>query len=139
MKAITFLEHIKEIRADDYLTKNQFGKMADRAIDKAIDFYSQPFKPELITELFEGVKEIYLDCSTQKSFYCPDHTIIIWFHKNSGYNGINYYDDGAEEYEDYSPTHLHFLPKTLNDFIVQCNCADIELNWKPEIIKEYFT
>ena len=55
MKAQTFLERIKEIRSDDYLTKNQFGKMADRAIDKAIDFYSQPFKPELIMELFKGV------------------------------------------------------------------------------------
>ena len=139
MKAQTFLEWFAGYIENHALTND--GDLTNTALTfhKLKDFYSQPFKPELITELFEGVKEIYLDCSTQKSFYCPDHTIIIWFHKNSGYNGINYYDDGAEEYEDYSPAHLHFLPKTLNDFIVQCNCADIELNWKPEIIKEYFT
>lgn len=84
--------------------------------DTLKEFYSQPFKPEMITELFEG-----------------------W----EGYDGHYYYkkqaifDFGYTNYEIKSNINWK-IPRTLNDFISDCNRAGIELNWKPEIIKQYF-
>ena len=127
MKAQTFLEHIKEIRADDYLTKNQFGKMADRAIDKAIDFYSQPFKPELITELFKGW---WYDSDDN----CYKDSIGFAFEFSQ--NGYLFFLPNRGKHEMDSCIRIN----TLNDFISDCNRIPTkELEFKPEIIKEYFT
>jgi len=127
MKAKTFLERIKEIRSDDYLTKNQFGKMADRAIDKAIDFYSQPFKPELIMELFKGVSiedEHYYIGLYGFVFPVPPHIGLA--HK-------------IKKGKDPLQIPNFFYIETLNDFISDCKRAGIDLEFKPEIVKEYFS
>jgi hypothetical protein len=82
-------------------------------------FYSQPFKPELITELFEGINyegdNIYVNNTLQIVDIC------------CGVNGDEvFYNGGGEpKTQHYSP-----FPRTLDDFITDCSRAGIKLYWK---------
>jgi len=116
MKAQTFLEWFAGYIENHALTND--GDLTNTALTfhKLKDFYSQPFKPELITELFEGWK--YETDLYEGLYYNPKTSKII---RRDGDVGLNTY-----------------APDTINDFISDCNRAGIELNWKPEIVKEYF-
>jgi len=122
MKAQTFLEWCKDKPSLDY-----FG----RKIFDIVDFYSQTFKPEMITELFEGWG---LDKSVTYDFYLKKEGIVITMPNR---------DDPANgdfiKYETIESEIGTTYPETLNDLISDCNRAGIELTWKPEIIKKYFT
>ena len=116
MKAQTFLEWFAGYIENHALTND--GDLTNTALTfhKLKDFYSQPFKPELITELFEGWKG---ECR-------------IYFYDNKvSYEITIYVEPGNNIY-------FGALPQTLNDFISDCNRAGSELEFKPEIVKEYF-
>lgn len=75
-------------------------------------FYAQPFKPELITELFEGWKLI------GKCHYHNDENCI----RIEGENENIYYQG--------KKTRRWFFPKNLDQFINMCSDAGIELEYK---------
>ena len=68
-----------------------------------VDFYSQPFKPELITELFDIIGHYHIFKGRGKGYY------ELWNDNNQ---------------------HIYRfpLPRTLDDFITDCQRAGIELN-----------
>lgn len=107
MRALTFLEHrIKELENIEHGETVSSGLMER----KITSFYSQPFKPEMITELFVGWERKV----TKVEYAMP-----------------------SEKFEYY--TGVAFIPPvTLNDFISDCQRAGIELTWKPKIIKRHF-
>lgn len=82
-------------------------------------FYSQQFKPELITELFEGWSkyqdDVYFDMIN-------DTKITLDQNKVSGKQWIKYENNC-----------WYHLPETLNDFIRDCQRAGIELTWKVKV------
>jgi hypothetical protein len=112
MKAIQFLEWWLKQGADR--TNESFEI-------KVANFLNRPFKPEMITELFEGFTKNVEEGYTYKT------------------------QDGNDFQLRLSQTMLviygHFsgLPSVIDQFISDCQRAGIELDWKPEIVKEYFT
>lgn len=126
MKAINFLEWFKGYyrNADQKQYFNYFDAVKERA-----DFYSTPFKPELITELFEGWE--YETNTFQDKIY---KAISERFDDGDNYWFINFLNNKSTYWNGLS------IPKplTLNDFISDCQRAGIELNWKPEIERKYF-
>ena len=162
MKAQTFLEWLKgflDTVLDDPI------KALDK-IRKIMNFYSQSFRPEMITELFEGWEirkrneGIGMDYTTYSIIKKNPNFYNEW--RQSGFHVLetsyelefltdcdDYSIEPKEFYIDYqhqekgkqqySSEYYHILiPQTLNDFISDCNRAGIELEWKPEIIKQYF-
>jgi hypothetical protein len=89
-----------------------------------LNIVSQPFKPELITELFEGwLKEIH----NSQELYIHWENWQIEFDENDRNNKYciySYYGDW------YKITTLK--PRTLDDFINDCQRAGIELEWKEQ-------
>ena len=122
MKAQTFLEWCKDKPSLDY-----FG----RKIFDIVDFYSQPFKPEMITELFGWIQMEKWNEYAKRFDDNRGHSIR--FKSSETYN-LGTYDNHGEPISD---SNL-IKPKTPNDFISDCNRAGIELEFKPEIVKEYF-
>jgi hypothetical protein len=90
----------------------------------ALSFYSQPFKPELITELFEGWEANFEICSkctikNLKDYSTFDFWVDIW---------NNYI-----LWEPHTKGELFWnlmFPRTLDDFINDCQRAGIELKWR---------
>lgn len=131
MKAITFLEWLVS-QSDLNLTDLHI----DGKLKTAAFFYSQPFKPELITELFEGWELIGDDkySNGKITYSIPLNQIFTHY-----------------EEEDDSDLWLKDLVciGTLNDFISDCdrvnkelknqniNSSGIELTFKPEIVEKY--
>lgn len=119
MRALNFLEW--------YL------KQADDDINRDItvaNFLNKPFKPGMITELFEGW--INSSNSFNDKIYTLKHEEFVdgnteWRLIFSRIHGVNYWNGLS----------LHF-PKTLDHFITDCQRAGIELTWKPEIEGKYF-
>lgn len=87
------------------------------------EFYSQPFKPELITELFEG--------------WYHDHAFTYRWNKRSLHHKIKIDKDLSfyEMWADTKRTQPIFLQKlrTLDDFINDCQRAGIELTWNTHL------
>ncbi|MCX6154445.1 MAG: hypothetical protein NT007_09810 [Candidatus Kapabacteria bacterium] len=83
-------------------------------LSNANEFYSQPFKPEMITELFEGWKEVSVKNDINTVFKDDKDEICFW--------------------QDEKYYNIRFLavtnPETLDDFIRDCQRAGIELIWK---------
>lgn len=97
MKVYSFLELPNEI-VDEFYEK--FCQPKGYEIVK--DFYAQPFKPELITELFEGFTPF-----------------------------VNYYGYVFYNHKDGSGIQLKVNnPRTLDDFINDCQRAGIILEWR---------
>ena len=130
MKAQTFLEWFAGYIENHALTND--GDLTNTALTfhKLKDFYSQPFKPELITELFEGWKFEWQNKS--KSIESSTGECRIYFYDNKVSYEITIY------VEPENNIYFGALPQTLNDFISDCNRAGSELEFKPEIVKEYF-
>ncbi len=131
MKAITFLEWFIawDMEASEHLSYKHYV----RILGMLSNFYSQPFKPELITELFKGWKESNTDEIEEhfavwgkkgQFYFFPTRKQMVFFHKM----GSTLVDD-SHEYE------LPYLPATLNNFISDCQRAGIELTFKPEIVE----
>lgn len=101
------------------------------------DFYLQFFVSSDIAELFEGwdKKETKLEYSLPKEKFI--------YYSNGGVT-INLWNiDGDEQpfidRDVWNYNGIIFIPpKTLNDFISDCQRAGIELTWKPEIVNKYF-
>ena len=123
MKVYSFIEIS---RMDNYIECYDWLTMNGLTIEGDIlnDFYSQPFKPELITELFEGwLKEIH----NSQELYIHWENWQIEFDENDRNNKYciySYYGDW------YKITTLK--PRTLDDFINDCQRAGIELEWKEQ-------
>lgn len=81
------------------------------------EFYSQPFKPELITELFEGWEK---EEANVEMYYLieDDYTWCEW-------TGTKYEVQGTLD-----NIKLYSLPRTLDDFINDCQRAGIKLYFK---------
>jgi len=84
------------------------------------DFYSQKFRPEMVTEYFEGWE---LTAKIQPEFRNEDYSITfpidricIFTKKQFLYNSDEYYN--------------HLLPKTLSQFITNAIQSGIKLKWK---------
>lgn len=78
------------------------------------DFYSQPFKPEMITEYFEGWN------TTNGKFYFKDNSDKFEFGEDT---------QSSVKIVRFFP-HSFFVPKTLSQFITNCIQAGIKLTWK---------
>lgn len=90
------------------------------SLDELMSFYSQPFRPELITELFEG----------------------WWYDKAKEKYLSNYEDNGKTSYlylnicfeTNYASYNICGIvlpfPRTLDDFITDCERAGIQLEWR---------
>lgn len=88
-------------------------------LDGVLSFYSQPFRPELITELFEGWELIKV---------IDNYEFVFDSDKN---NSINLY--GEIEIILYGEDILlskYWYPRTLDDFINDCQRAGIQLKWR---------
>ncbi len=85
-------------------------------------FYSQPFRPEMIVELFAGWRIIYNANNTQ-------HHKIYNYDKEIE---ITYTPSPKQELTIYSYTTLFWTyePRTLDDFICDTQRTNIELEWK---------
>ena len=120
MKVLSYLELIRCIKTIPNTIIEKFRKW--RAWLRGIygehhtleEFYSQPFKPELITELFEGWKV------TGTTYYPKERFNVV-------FDDPIYYKifDFSEGYD-----YLIMLPRTLDDFIRDCERAGVELIWR---------
>ena len=116
MKAVNRLDYGIELRRKlqfDLITVTKYLNLEE----KADALYSQPFKPEMITELFEGVVKGEND---------------DWF--MNGYCFFYRFNQCEWKYWNNKSCHLwvdNIL--TLNDFISDCQRAGIELTFKKEI------
>ena len=91
----------------------------------SIDFYSQPFKPELIKELFEGWEIHFSDQFSLYDIYkCMEREYFIFLNKD--FSGAGYKSNTSFGYCNT------YYPRTLDDFINDCKRAGIELEWKNE-------
>lgn len=130
LRALTFLEWFKVYhdKADTRMYFNYFDAARVRA-----NFYSTPFKPELITELFEGWEKYSEDNYGNRGRIFLGNGIDGITYDRGGYllgkNGlaINEWEMGV---------YINFA--TLNDFISDCQRAGIELTFKQEVINKYF-
>jgi len=118
MKVLSYLELLKssENAIYNYCLKMKFN-MHDE-LKEATEFYSQKFEPELITELFEG-----WGCDVEDDSY--------WFRNN--HDKINYARSEMGGYIQYDSTLMNQtfdIPRTLDDFITDCQRAGIELEWR---------
>ena len=113
---LTFIEsHEYFIPFETFLSKHiKWSENEDGDWD-ILKFYSQPFKPELITELFEGWE------TKDFSLYKNDNS-----HRDIRFNdGITY----NFELNDFIEEN-NYYPRTLDDFINDCQRAGIELEWR---------
>ena len=121
MKVETFLQHCisrEKFTPEEEADARKF--FVDRGVRYIRDWYSQPFKPELITEWFEGWK-----CETRTAreprFENDNNTILIQYRKSI---------DRIHYYTEYSSDQDLRLPLILDEFISDCTRNGIELKWK---------
>jgi hypothetical protein len=102
------------------------------------NFYSQTFKPELITELFEGWELKETNYKTFNLYLEIQKDVSYWWAIIRNNKSENCY----EIRRIYLASERFFLkgiyPQTLDHFITDCQRAGIELTWKPEVINKYF-
>ena len=130
MKVLSYLETCKTYT----ISENQYGSaiiglvdipianiMCWDSMEKVTNFYSQPFRPELIIELFEG-----------------------WEHFNGMYSTGNFLSDSIKPIIDFSMSkisnkyatyntedrNIFIFPRTLDLFVCNCQDAGIELEWR---------
>ena len=128
MKVLSYLEFSKDSNWDKWHiytqleTNQQYKHILDLKELGLIKWYSKrvgvPFKPELITELFAG-----WGCDVEDDSY--------WFRNN--HDKINYARSEMGGYIQYDSTLMNQtfdIPRTLDDFITDCQRAGIELVWR---------
>lgn len=137
MKVLNFLQHEtdEEISLEWY---NDFHNIIIRKgyidaydIPMVAQFFAQPFNPEMIVELFEGWEE-GLDNYVISKYYDPEeghfakyrYIIEIDFPYKI-YKVYEYKQELKEELVYFSKP-----PRTLDEFIIDCQRAGIELEWR---------
>ena len=103
------------------------------AVTEALDFYTQPFKPEMIEKYFEGW-EIERYVGGNDFCFINEKGRVSFFHNNyirDGYR-IDFLIEAVE-----TKRHLYLktffaksYPKTLSDFVDVCLNSDIKLKWR---------
>ena len=109
-KGDLFTEHLSRLKHIGFI----------RSMIDLEDFYSQPFKPELITELFEGWEEY---TGIHDLYYNNYKSQEVRFNKNNKHLYDIYQDS-------LSRCVTFYKPRTLDDFITDCQRAGIQLIWK---------
>ena len=119
MKAYSYLQ-LSIMQHNDQVSNGYMDEMERISGGKAPDeFFTQQFKPELITELFEGW---YLEDDDKCRYYCQTNIGGVYAHVS----GSGYFDiilDGR----------VYPHPRTLDDFITDCQRSGIELEWKTNL------
>jgi hypothetical protein len=128
-KVLSYLEYGNKSNKMEYSDEDrEYSKLlwdiADSYDMSLLDFYSQPFKPELICEFFEGWKYSEQDINFDFCIDSAKQKILLSICINK-YILIN--TDSGTDYLDN--TYL-FYPRTLDDFINDANRAGIELVWR---------
>lgn len=107
----------------DFMLSEGNSKIPDAIMDGYTEFaelYSLPFKPEMITELFEGFEE-----------YTGIHDL---YYNDSKCQEIRFNKDNKHVYELFqdslSRPIVFYRPRTLDDFINDATRTGIELEWK---------
>ena len=103
------------------------------SITQTLGFYLHPFKPEMITEYFEGWEdinnnEIYSHQNSNNTYF----TVVMRGASYDYYFKI-YKNDNTE-----LARHEFNNIQIIDNFISDCNRAGIKLTWKPEIVEKYF-
>lgn len=142
MKVETFLQHCisrEKFTPEEESDARKF--FVDRGVRYIRDWYSQPFKPELITELFEGweinhrTHQNTLQVQTEKyfiNFYISskkESMMEMFFSTKSNFTVLvspKNYIDRMIEHENYRV----MTPSTLDEFISDSLRNGIELKWK---------
>ena len=121
MKVLSYLEiQIRDAKSIDESSYTKMYKyLQSIAWDKTMrDFYAQPFKPELI-DLFEG-----WECITDNhlfSEYSSEEYAFNYDYKKNGTMKFYIHDVKVVEFP---------FPRTLDEFITDCQRAGIELIWR---------
>jgi hypothetical protein len=121
MKVLSYLEIMsQEGYWEDYVP--EFIELKIRFCSPQLnDFYSQPFKPEMITELFAEWQ------LSEVTFNYTRHRVCIQF-KTFVRSGLSYmYIDKPDN---QGETFKLLRPRTLDDFINDATRTGIELEWK---------
>jgi len=123
MKVLNFLE----LQFTDIKTRQDFTELFEILYeDKVKHFYSQLFKPELITELFEGWRKTKgIDAFIHDK---GDDRITLNFFINKFQNCWTCQKLSGTTLND--TINFPFAPKTLDRFIYHCQDAGIELIWR---------
>lgn len=135
-KAITFLEWHKQVQDKMYhgISDCNFDERAKvfwNDSQSKRTFYSQPFKPEMITDIFEGWENnqgIRFHQNSNGTYF----TIVFQGASDNCFYIKIYKDDDTELFKIYIED-----VKTLDEFILRCNKV-IELTYTPEIVNKYF-
>lgn len=90
--------------------------------DEIKHIYSEPFKPEMIVERFKGWK-LLIPPKTQ-TIIATHFPYDIVFHEMTPNCMTICTDDNGDVTDDF------IKPRNLDEFIVQCQQAGIELEWK---------
>ena len=118
MKALTFIEIWQQCQR----SKITYGKVID--YEKIV---SQPFRPEMILELFEDFN--FGKTAFGLYFSKTQDSTKVWIKFYLEINNGKYTMSKGE-------TVCQLIkPQTLNDFISDCNRAGIELEWKKGVWK----
>jgi hypothetical protein len=114
MEVLSYLE-LQLISNQDYVSLGYGRYFFVNKILSIKSFYSQPFKPELITELFAGWEFVTINSRKQYQNYIEKDVLII-----IAFNEYQYVINGV----------AYHIPRTLNDFINDASRAGIELQWR---------
>lgn len=89
-------------------------------IKRILDFYNQPFTPEMLQEYFEGIR--YDD---KYKLYRTDSGLYFRYYDDNNHHYLRNNNEGFSEFSG-------LINLTLNDFITLCNLAGVTLTWKGE-------
>jgi len=108
-KALPFIDVIRTLSIGSLENSNSVEEWVP-----FVSFYSQPFTPELLIELFEGWVE-----SSKNYYEMEEHPDVrVSFEKT------------IEFQSDYAESLIFCNIQTLSDFITLCNLAGVKLKWK---------
>ena len=122
MKAYSYLQ-LSIMQHNDTLPDGYMDVMERVANGKSPDeFYSEPFRPEMIVERFTGWK--LLISPNSQTIIATHLPYDIVFHEMTPNCMTICTDDNGDVTDDF------IKPRNLDEFIVQCQQAGIELEWK---------
>lgn len=119
-KALTYEEFSEQFMKRTYADFIEYQWAMDE-LKKYYELVMQPFKAEMIMDLFE-IKRL-----SENSFEFPKNQGYVQF--GSVMNRINSYIDSVWDRWEFPIT------KTLNHFISDCSRAGVQLKWNENIIK----
>lgn len=113
MKALNYLQYSNLFVPDKYLFKD-FLKHAFGFNGHTFEFFTQPFKPEMVEQYFEGWRQLRTNDKFRLEFVSDkSHFIELW-----------------SEAEFRTTGYVMPYPKTLDEFITLFQLSNIELEFK---------